>query len=165
MTGEIATHRAKPRDLDRMVGFLNRARRGRPLVSRTELLESFGEQGYMLAEVDGEICGLAGWYTEDFIARIRLVIVFPAASRGTVGRALLEAVCQAAHELMCEVALLFPPQDSSGRARHFFRSSGFQEVELDELIPAWRRAAQQSMPEETYIMVRQLREKRVMRPV
>ncbi len=165
MANEITIRRAGPRDVGEIVAFLNRVRRGKPKIDRLQLLESFGEQGYTLAETGGELHALAGWNAEDFIARIRQVVVFPAALRKTVGRALIEAVCQSAHELMCEVALLFPPLDASGRTRRFYRSCGFTEVSLDELIPAWRRAAQQSMPDGTFVMMRKLREKRVMRPV
>ena len=165
MTDEIAIRRASPRDAGKMLPFINRAARGKPKIDRVRLLESFGEHGYMLAEVDGELQALVGWHTEDFIARIRQVVIYPARVRTTVGRALLEAVCQSAHELMCEVALLFPPLDASGRLQRFYRSCNFERVSSEDLIPAWRRAAQQSMPEDSFVMVRKLREKRVMRPV
>ncbi len=165
MTGEISVRRARPRDAEKMLGLINRARRGKPKMGRTQLLESFGDRGYMLAEVDDELHAVAGWYTEDFIARIHQVDVSPATLRGTVGRELVEAVCESAGELMCEVALLFLPADVSGRARRFYHSCGFQEATMDDLIPAWRVAAQQSMPEGSLVMVRKLREKRVMRPV
>ena len=108
---------------------------------------------------------MAGWHTEDFIARISQVVIFPAALRKTVGRTLVGAVCDAASELMCEVALLFAPSDASGRERRFYRLCGFQEMTLDELIPAWRKAAVASMPESSLVMTRKLRDRRVMRPV
>ena len=108
---------------------------------------------------------MVGWHTEDFIARIRKVVIYPARLRASVGRTLIEAVCESAVELMCEVALLFTPPDSSGRLLRFYSSCGFEAVTLDELIPAWQKAAQQSMPAESLILVRKLREKRVMRPV
>jgi N-acetylglutamate synthase-like GNAT family acetyltransferase len=165
MTGEIVVRRARPRDAETMVGLINQARRGKLKTNRSQLLESFGERGYMLAEVDGELHGVVGWYTEDFIARIHQVDISPATLRGTAGRTLIEAVCQSAGELMCEVALLFLPADTSGRARRFYRSCDFEQVAVDDLIPAWRRVAQESMPEGALVMVRKLREKRVMRPV
>jgi len=164
MTNEIAIRRVRPSDADEMAAFINRAQRGKPKVDRAQILASFGDQGYMLAATDGELHAVVGWNTEDFIARIRQVTIFPARLRSTVGKALLEAVCQSAYELMCEVALLFPPLEASGRARKFYRSCGFAEVSLDDLIPAWRKAAQASMPDDSLVMLRKLREKRVMRP-
>ncbi len=165
MTDQISVRRARLRDVDEMAGFFNRARRGRPKADVKQLFQSFGEQGYMLAEMDGELHAVVGWNTEDFIARIRQITIFPANLRGTVGGALLEAVCQLAYEGMCEVALFFPPLDASGRAQTFYRSCGFTRVSLDDLIPAWRGAALQSMPENSFVMLRKLREERVMRPV
>jgi N-acetylglutamate synthase-like GNAT family acetyltransferase len=165
MKDDIVIRRASPRDAKVMLSFVNRAARGKPKIDRVQLLQSFGEHGYMLAEVDGDLQAVVGWHTEDFIARIRQVVIYPARLRTTAGRALLEAVCESASELMCEVALLFPPADSSGRLLRFYRSCDFDAVSLEELIPAWRKAAQQSMPPESTVMVRKLREKRVMRPV
>ena len=165
MTGDIVIRRAKPRDAEMMLGLINRARRGKPKLNRYQLLESFGEHGYMLAELDGVLHAVVGWYTEDFIARIHQMDISPATLRGTVGRALIEEVCRSAGELMCEVALLFLPSDASGRARQLYRSCGFEEVAVEDLIPAWRAAAHHSMPEGALVMVRKLREKRVMRPV
>jgi dephospho-CoA kinase len=165
VTDEIVIRRASLRDAGKMVAFINRARPAGPRMDRTELVESFGEQGYMVAEVGGELRAVVGWFTEDLIARIRQVIIFPASLGTTVGKALLEEVCRAASELMGEVALLFPPLGASGRARRLYRECGFEEASLEEMIPAWRKAAQQSMPEESFVMVRELRARRVMRPL
>jgi hypothetical protein len=47
-----------------------------------------------------------------------------------------------------------------------YRASKFEPVAMEALIPAWRRAAEQSMPAQAgQVMVRKLREKRVMRPI
>jgi len=148
-----------------MVEVVNRARRGKPKITRAQLMASFGERGYMLGEVEGELHALVGWNAEDFIARLQQPDIYPAALRSTVGRILLESVCRAAGELMCEVALLFVPADSSGRAMRFYRSCGFAEVTDEDLIPAWRKASQQSGPEGSRVMLRKLRDRRVLRPV
>ena len=83
MTDGITIRRASPRDVGKMVVFMNRSRRGKPKIDRAHVLESFGEHGYMLAEVDGELHAAVGWHTEDFIARIRQVTIFPARLRRT----------------------------------------------------------------------------------
>lgn len=165
MTNETTIRRAGPRDVNQMVEFFNEVQPDGDPVDRIQVLGSFGEQGYMLAEVDSGLQAIVGWNTEDFIARIRQVLIHPADSQPTVGQQILEEVCQAAHELMCEVALLFPPLELPDPTRVIFESCGFEETALDALIPAWRRAAQASMPPCSFVMVRRLREKRVMRPV
>ena len=159
----IRMRRAHPRDVGALVSFINRT--GTP-VNRAEILASFGEQGYMLAEVQGELRAVIGWSTEDFVARIRQVLVLRTGAWESVLRMLLEAVCQAAAELMGEVALLFYAPDTPDEIERLYRAGQFEPVAIDTLIPAWRRAAEQSMPAPgDRVMVRKLRERRVMRPI
>ena len=157
--------RAKASDVDALVKFINAAQPEAPPLERLELLASFGEQGYMLAESNQEIQGVVGWNTEDFIARLRQVWLTPEPVQEEIGRELLEAVCQAAAELMCEVALLFVPAGTGAENIQLFTSCKFSPVALEDLILAWRRAAKSSMPAGSAIMVRKLRDRRVMQPV
>jgi len=159
----IRIRRAHLRDVGALVSLISRA--GTP-VDRAQIVASFGEQGYMVAEVQGELRAAIGWSTEDFVARIRQVFVVRTGAWESVLRMLLEAVCQAAAELMSEVALLFCRPDTPEEMARLYRAGQFEPVALDTLIPAWRRAAEQSMPTAgDRIMVRKLCEKRVMRPI
>lgn len=160
-----AIRRANPRDVGGLVSLINRTRKETP-VNRAQVLESFGEHGYMLAEVEGEMRAAIGWSTEDFIARIRQIFIVRTGDWQAILQMLVEAVCQAAAELMCEVALLFYSPDTPAEIEHLYRASEFEPVALQTLIPAWRQAAEQSMPTPTgQIMIRKLREERVMRPL
>ncbi len=163
MSYETVIRRAGPRDVDALVAFINQSQPDHLPVDRVQVLQSFGEHGYMVAEVDGQIQALIGWHAEDFIARIRQVTILPTGR--DVALLLLEAVCQSAHDLMCEVALLFPPLGAPDKLLSLYQACDFAEAALGDLIPAWRRAAEQSMPADTFVMTRKLREKRVMRPV
>ena len=157
--------RASARDVAALAAFLNARQAGSPSVERLELLASFGEQGYMLAEVDGEIQGVIAWNTEDFIARLRQPWLPDGPSLAETGRPLVESVCRAAIELMCEAALLFVPDTISEQEKSLYEACNFGPVEVSELIPAWRRAAESSMPAGCRVMLRKLRERRVMQPV
>jgi dephospho-CoA kinase len=162
----VEIRRANPRDVSALVSLINRTKGHGSSVDRAQILESFGEQGYMVAEVEGELRAAIGWSTEDFIARIRQIFILRTGEWETVLRMLVEAVCQAAAELMCEVALLFYPSGTPADIERLYRASQFEPAALETLIPAWRRAAEQSMPAPGgQIMVRKLREKRVMRPI
>lgn len=157
--------RARARDVDALVAFLNARRTDGPPAERMELLASFGEQGYMLAELGGVIRGMIAWNTEDFIAYLRQVWLPDGKNAAETGRLLVESVCQAAHELMCEVALLFVPETLGEQEQSLYEACSFDAVEVTELIPAWRRAAESSMPAGSRVMLRKLRERRVMQPV
>jgi len=162
---EFEIRRAGPQDVDAMTVFINQAQSNEPEIDHVQLLQSFGEQGYMLAKAQDEIRAVIGWNTEDFIGRVREVFLEPSDEGSAAGFQLLETVCQAAHELMCEVALLFYPPDISDQEKQIFQACNFEPTELDELISAWRKSAEQSMPEGSLVMVRKLREERVMRPI
>lgn len=159
----VSIRRGTPRDAAGLAAFFNKVHYDRPPVDRAQILASYGDQGYMLAEKDRQIVAAASWNSENFIANIYQVIVHPYDRE--IGRALLEAVCQAATELMCEVALLFYPPDAPVQSRDLYLSNGFENTMLDDLIPAWKKSAQASMPENSLIMIRKLRDTRVMRPV
>jgi dephospho-CoA kinase len=162
----VGIRRANPRDVSGLVSLINRTKGHGSSVGRAQILESFGEQGYMVAEVEGELRAAIGWSTEDFIARIRQIFVLRTGEWETLLRMLVEAVCQAAAELMCEVALLFYPPGTRADIERLYRASHFEPAAPETLIPAWRRAAEQSMPAPGgLIMVRKLREKRVMHPL
>jgi dephospho-CoA kinase len=160
----VKIRRAGPRDVGALASLFSRTGEA-PQGNRAEILDSFSEQGYMLAEVGGEVCAAVGWNTEDFIARIRQVTVWRTGDWQTVLQRLVEGVCEAATELMCEVALLFYPAGTPAEVERLYRASHFEPATLETLIPAWRRAAEQSMPAGSRVMVRKLREKRVMRPI
>jgi dephospho-CoA kinase len=161
----IRIRRANPRDVAALVSLINQMGDGPP-VTRVQILESFGEQGYMLAEMEGELRAAIGWNAEDLIARIREAWVLKTGEWEPLLEQLVEAVCEAAAELMCEVALLFYRPDTPAKIVALYRARMFEPVAIDTLIPAWRRAAEQSMPAQAgEVMVRKLREKRVMRPI
>ncbi|MBN1314736.1 MAG: hypothetical protein JXA42_04690, partial [Anaerolineales bacterium] len=159
----VSIRRGAPRDAAALADFFNRSDANKPPMSRPQMLASFGDQGYMLAINDGAIVATASWNTENFIACIYKVLVDP--HDLSIGQAVLESVCQAATELMCEVALLFYRPDTPVHSRDLYLSSGFESVALDDLISAWKKAARASMPAGSLIMVRKLRESRVMRPI
>lgn len=161
----VTIRRANPRDVGGLVSLVNRTGREKP-TNRAQILESLGEQGFMVAEVEGEMTAAIGWSTEDFIARIREVVIPRSGDWETALELLVEAVCQAAAEGMCEVVLLFYPPDTPAEIARLYRASQFEPVALRTLIPAWQRAAEQSMPTLTgQIMVRKLRETRVTQPL
>jgi dephospho-CoA kinase len=161
----IRIRRANPRDVAALVSLITQMGDGPP-VTRVQILESFGEQGYMLAELEGELRAAIGWSAEDLIARIRKAWVLRTGEWEPLLEMLVEAVCEAAAELMCEVALLFYRPDTAIEIVDLYRASKFEPVAMEALIPAWRRAAEQSMPAQAgQVMVRKLREKRVMRPI
>jgi N-acetylglutamate synthase-like GNAT family acetyltransferase len=129
-------------------------------------MERFGAKGLWLAwDVDGVIVGLAGWRAENLVARIDDFLVHPLELYPTAGKALVERIERAARELQCEVSMVFLPLRASPTLIGFYESCGYKRPETEGLPRVWQETVQEAMERGRYIMMRQLREDLVMRPM
>ena len=128
-------------------------------------MEAFGEKAFLLLRLDNKPVGVAGWQVENLVARtddIYLESNVPFLD----GLGLLMAeVERASRELECEASLLFLPVAMENQEA-VFRSLGYQRRTPQTLgVRAWEEAANESMPEGSLMLFKQLRADRVMRPV
>jgi hypothetical protein len=82
-----------------------------------------------------------------------------------VGGPLLETVETEAKALSCEVAIAFLEEQISSEAIDFFTEQGYKPLGLDDLYNVWREVAQEFLDDGRFMMVKQLRQDRVMRPL
>lgn len=157
--------RAKRSDLARMASFIKEASQAAVNRDENQMMEYLFSRGYLLAEQDGRLLGLAGYQTENFIAGLDDFYTLRDDLWPTVGDALLNRVHALVGELSCEVALVFLPQKVSPAARAFFEQRGYEQKQADELIRMWREAAQAWQEEGTILLVKQLLERRIMTPL
>ncbi len=66
---------------------------------------------------------------------------------------------------MCEVILAFPTYEVAAPILKLFLDRQFEEVELARLPDVWQAAAAESQPDNTFILMKKLRDTRVMKPV
>jgi N-acetylglutamate synthase-like GNAT family acetyltransferase len=165
-TGAFKVFRAKPSDADAIVDFVTRATRGRVSVARQSVLERFGAKGlWLVRDEGGELVGLAGWRAENLVARVDDFLVFPPELYAAAGKPLLEAIEQAAQELQCEVSMICVPVRASGRLVGFYQSCGYQRTEPEGLPRVWQETIKEVSEQGRYVMLRQLREDLVLRPM
>jgi N-acetylglutamate synthase-like GNAT family acetyltransferase len=158
--------RAKPSDAEAVAAFVSGATRGRVSVPAHSVLERFGAKGlWLVRDATGAIVGLAGWRAENLVARIDDFLVFPLELYATAGASLVESIEAAAQELQCEVSMVFLPLQASPTLTAFFERRGYIRPEMEGLPGAWRETVQEAMERNRYIMMRQLREDLVMRPM
>lgn len=158
--------RAKPADVEAIAEFVAKATRGRVYVVPRSVMERFGAKGLWLVKSgEGGIVGLAGWRAENLMARIDDFLVFPTQLYASAGKALVENIEKAAQELQCEVSILFVPPRASRTVVSFFESCGYKRPEPRDLPRVWREPVQEAMERGRYIMLRQLREDLVLRPM
>jgi len=162
---EHKVQRARPSDAERIAAFIAQAQPQGPKVTPKEVLDRLGTAGFLLAEVDGTLVGLLGWRAENLIAQVTDFLVFPTRFRLSAGRMLLAAMEQAARELQCEAVVLFVPPDTPPEVLQFWETFGYGLRRAVELPRAWREVAREANPAGDWVVLKQLREGRVLKPL
>jgi N-acetylglutamate synthase-like GNAT family acetyltransferase len=162
----VTIRRAKPSDASAIAGFINRVL-GNTSVDDITIIESFGDEGFFLAERDGNLVGILGWQAENLVVRVINLLIWPASEYLAVAPSLFSEMEQAAASLQCEAALLLPPRAAlSPRQIEFFSGLGYQPQTVASLPKAWREAAREAkLDDEDPVLVKQLRDRRVLRPL
>lgn len=163
--GEITVHRAQPKDAAEVASLITTLSGGKQQVDHDDIMAAFGEKAFMLLRVDGNPLGVVGWKVENLVARTDEVFVDDSLSFIDTLRVLMNEVERASRELQCEISLLFLPAKFINQVAAF-RSLGYQRRTIQSLgVRAWEEAAQESMPANTFMLFKQLRKDRVLRPV
>ncbi len=162
---EITVRRAKVSDAENIAAFVNRFSRGRE-IERMEVIERFGNVGFLLAEQGAALVGLLGWQVENLVVRVTDFLIGPVSDRVAVGQALLAEMESAAGELQCETVLLFLPRPIPPALAKFCETLGYEPQVVADLPRAWQEAAQEGrLGERDTIFLKRLREDRVVRPL
>jgi len=162
----ILVRRARPSDIDRIAAFVTKAYSRRQTITRADVLTHFGKAGLTIAECRGKLVGLIGWHAENLVVRVTDLLVSPAQLCREVTHTLLQTMEKAASELQCEVVILLIPFDDISEIEGFWRSYGYEPVQVAELPRAWREAALEVEPTEEHpVFIKKLREERVLRPM
>ena len=164
VVGAITVRRAKRQDLRVLSAIMRGTVRWRPPPSEAEVLDMLYDKGYWLA-LSRKGGGLTGWRAENLVMCIDDFYVYPAQYYPQVGGPLLETVETEARALSCEVAIAFLEEQISPEAIDFFAGQGYKPLGLDDLYHVWREVAQEFLTDNRFMLVKQLRQDRVMRPL
>ena len=163
---EIVARRAKVSDAAKIAAFVNRTRQGRPEIDKQAVIARFHDVGLLLAEQDGNLIGMLGWQVENLVVRVSDFLVWPAQERIAVGRVLLSEMERTAAELQCETVLLFLPRPIPPDLVEFCKVFGYVPKMVAGLPKVWREAAHEARIEnDEVILMKQIRSKRVLRPL
>jgi N-acetylglutamate synthase-like GNAT family acetyltransferase len=165
VASKIEVRRAKFSDAQGIADFVNAAQSSAPPVTRIEVAERFGQIGFMIAEQDGEMVGLLGWQVENLVVRVTDFLISPNVDRIAAGEAMSETIEDEGRELQAEAVLLFMPPNPSPVLVKFWQRFGYTLQGLDELHRTWRNAATEWGIQNQALMVKQLREDLVQRPI
>jgi dephospho-CoA kinase len=145
--GNLAVQRGRPRDSANISALITRLSNGLFQLSPQDVMAAFGEKAYLLLLADKQLVGLAGWQVENLVARTTELYLDPGITISQALKILVKEVERASQDLQCEASLLF------------------LSPELDLGVQAWQEAALESQPSDTILLIRQLRQDRVLRPI
>jgi dephospho-CoA kinase len=164
MDVEISIQRGGPKHAEAIAAFVSQST-GTPL-TRTDVLMRFGQKAYMLAYSGEKLLALAGWQVENLIARTDEFVIGADAPREKTTKALVEQIEKNANGLQAEISLVYLKNNTHEDIRRAVLVNGYeQQTPADFRVPDWREAAEESMPPDSYLVVKRLRADRVLKPV
>jgi dephospho-CoA kinase len=162
---KLSVQRGGPGDAEAIARFLTRIGRAESL-SREDVLAAFGQKAYMLAVVDSNLVGLAGWQVENLVTRIDEFYLLAGVPAGPVVEQLIDYIEGAAHVLQSEVSLLFLDQGAPPELLQAATRAGYEPRKIEDLrVQDWREAALESQPPNSQLLTKKLRKDRVLRPL
>jgi GNAT superfamily N-acetyltransferase len=164
VVGAVTVRRAQRRDLRVLRAIMRGTMTWRAPVTENEVIEMLYEKGYWLA-LSRKGGGLSGWRAENLVMCIDDFYVYPSSFYGQVGGPLLETIEAEAQALSCEVAIAFLDDGIAPEAIEFFESQGYLRRGPDALYRIWREVAQEFLTGGRFMMIKQLRQDRIMRPL
>ncbi|MDX1437626.1 MAG: dephospho-CoA kinase [Anaerolineales bacterium] len=162
---DLVVERARPSQAKELAELINRLSNGSMLMTRGDVMAAFGEKAFLVLQSNGGPVGLLGWQVENLVARTTDVLLKDDVPLDSSMETLMGEVERAAKDLQCEASLLFLPEKMAADEK-IWADLGYQASSVDDLgVRAWQEAARESMPEQTVLFFKRLREDRVLRPV
>ncbi|MFW5692369.1 MAG: dephospho-CoA kinase [Chloroflexota bacterium] len=165
-TSGVSVRRGMPNQAETIARFINEAT-GKN-INRIDVITSFGQKSYLLAEVDGsrEPAALIGWQVENLITRVDELYLRDVPQKEKVIYALVQAIEEASRELQSEVSFIFLPEGTSQEEMQPFVRSGYEATTVKDIkVPAWREAVQELYDDGMIILSKKLRQDRVLKPI
>jgi dephospho-CoA kinase len=162
--GPVTVRRARSSDIPSILLLIQRATEGKVKLKRNDILMALGERSYFISQEGSEISTILGWNSENLVARIDEIYVYPAEAALVTTAAALREIEDSADKLICEAIMAFLPADAPAPVRQAFASQGFDLAGADRMPRAWQLAVEESQPLNTFIMMKVLRDTRVTQP-
>jgi dephospho-CoA kinase len=164
-TGELSVQRGRPRDSAGIASLITRLTDGAYAPSEEDIMAFFGEMAFLLLMQDTRLVGLVGWQVENLVARTTQLYLDPAISLPQALAVMMKEMERASQDLQCEASLIFLPPDLASR-EDIWHGLGYTLRTARALgVQAWQDAALESQPPDTFMLFKQLRQDRVLRPI
>jgi len=163
--GEFRVTRGKPRDTHAIADLINRLSNGKQKLSPDDVMAQFGDKAYMLLQSGKELVGIAGWQVENLVVRTTDLYLETGIDIEKSLEKLIEEIEHVSGDLQCEASLIFPSTELAAQFS-VWSKLGYENRTPEALgVQAWTDAAKESMPTNTALYFKQLRQDRVLRPI
>jgi dephospho-CoA kinase len=163
--GEFIVSRGKPKNSQAIADLINRLSKGKQKMSGEDVMAQFGDKAYMLLQIGKRLVGVAGWQVENLVARTTDVYLESGINVEKGLETLVTEVEHASNDLQCEASLVFPMADLASHEA-IWKKLGYERRTPETLgVQAWTDAAKESMPKNSTLFFKQVRQDRVLRPI
>lgn len=167
----IVVKRGTPNNAQQIADFINTQRPSGENVTRMDVMMSFGQKSYLVAQDDEreDVVALLGWTVENLVTRMdEFFIKNGIPVQSTIHKTIV-AVEAASKELQSEAAFLFLGVDTADNIIEAFKEHGYASITLKEIkIPVWREAVEEAIgngDKAMQVLWKQLRQDRVLQPI
>ncbi len=163
--GELAVQRGRPYDSANIAALITRLSGGSRSLSQDDIMAAFGDKAYLLLMAHKQLVGLAGWQVENLVSRTTDLYLDQSITIAQALKTLVAEIERASQDLQCEASLLFLPLQWATQ-EDVWKEMGYTRRTPQSLgVQAWEDAALESQPSNTFLLFRQLRQDRVLRPI
>jgi hypothetical protein len=128
-------------------------------------MAQFGEKAYMLLHMNRRLVGIAGWQVENLVVRTTDLYLESGIEAEKALGMLIQEIEAVSADLQCEASLVFPKLHLASNAS-VWEQLGYRPRTPEELaVEAWTDAARESMPADTVLLFKQMRQDRILRPI
>lgn len=163
--GSLGIKRGRPQDAASIAAFLNRLSGNGLQLTADDVMAQFGEKAYMLLQLNRELVGIAGWQVENLVVRTTDLYVEPGVDINTALSILINEIETVSTDLQCEASLVFPKSAALAGAAIWTRLGYASRTPEELAVVAWTDAAKESMPSDTVLLFKQMRQDRILRPI
>jgi dephospho-CoA kinase len=163
--GDITILRGSPYNSLDIAHFINRNKKANRSLQKDDIMSAFGEKAFLLLQLGDDLVGLIGWQVENLIVRTTDILLDPAISADQALPPLISEMERASRDLQCEASLIFAPVELA-KLDSVWKNLGYERRSPQNLgILAWQEAAIETMPPDTSLFFKQLRQDRILRPI
>ncbi len=161
----LTVQRARPSQAEQIAQLVGRVSNGEKQMTRSDVMEAFGEKAFLLLFRGEMPVGLIGWQVENLVTRTTDFYLENGVPLAEAAEQLIKQVEETSRELQSEASLLFLPVDFV-EDDGIWRDLGYEKSSIDALsVRAWKEAARESFVPGTELYFKQLRVDRVLRPI